>query len=163
MKKLFSEFNEFISRGNVLDLAVGVIIGSAFAKVVNSVVDNIIMPPLGLILGSSNFSDFYIVLKQGQSSLPLNATLEMAQQVGTVTWNYGQFLTDIISFLLLAIGVFLLIKGIQPLQKAITVREEKEKADAKLNEKECPYCFTDIPVKAVRCPNCTSQLDGKTS
>lgn len=156
MKKLFGEFKEFISRGNVIDLAIGVIIGTAFSSLVNSVVNNLMMPPLGLLLGNVNFQDLYIVLKQGEASLPEGATLEMARNVGAVTWNYGQFITDVISFLLLALGVFLIVKVITKLQATVSKPEQEKPAEPET--KECPFCYTSIPVKAVRCPNCTSKL-----
>ena len=97
MKKIFSDFKSFISRGNVIDLAIGIIIGSAFSSLVNSVVTNLLMPPFGLLLGNVNFQDLFVVLKQGESALPEGATLQMARDAGVVTWNYGQFITDTIS------------------------------------------------------------------
>ena len=100
MKKLFNEFKDFIMQGDVMDLAIGIIIGGAFGTVVSSVVDNLLMPPLGLLLGGVNFQDLFIVLKQGEGALPAHATLQMAKDVGAVTFNYGQFLTDVISFIL---------------------------------------------------------------
>lgn len=156
MKKLWTEFKEFISRGNVIDLAIGIIIGSAFSALVNSIVTNLLMPPFGLLLGNVNFQDLFIVMKQGESRLQPGATLQMARDAGAVTWNYGQFITDVISFLLLAMGVFLLVKVISNLKKAAKKLEVEKPAEP--HDKECPYCFTSIPVKAVRCPNCTSQL-----
>ncbi len=159
MKKWFDEFKEFIARGNVIDLAVGIIIGSAFSAIVNSVVNNIIMPPLGLLFGDADFSDLFVVLRQGEESLPPSATLEMAKEVGAVTWNYGQFITDLISFLLLALGVFLIIKGIQSIQdKAKQLKGEEEEEAEPPTEKDCPYCYKAIPIDATRCPFCTSQL-----
>ena len=158
MKKVFQDFKAFISRGNVIDLAIGIIIGSAFSALVNSIVTNLLMPPFGLLLGNVNFQDLFVVLKQGESALPEGATLQMARDAGAVTWNYGQFITDTISFLLLALGVFLIVKAITKLKSA--VEKPKDDKPAEPEEKECPYCFTSIPIKAVRCPNCTSQLEG---
>lgn len=152
MKKLLQDFREFIMRGNVIDLAIGFIIGSAFGAVITSVVNNLLMPPLGLLLGGPDFKDFFVVLKQGERELQPGATLEMAREVGAVTLNYGQFITDIINFLFLALGVFLIIKGIKSLQKP------KDKA-AEPTEKDCPFCQKAIPIKATRCPFCTSQLE----
>lgn len=157
MKKMFTEFKEFISRGNVIDLAIGIIIGAAFSTLVNSIVTNLLMPPFGLLLGNVNFQDLFIVLKQGETTLPAGSTLQMARDVGAVTWNYGQFITDLISFLLLALGVFLIIKAITKFKAAVVKQPGDE--PAKPAEKECPFCFTIIPNKAVRCPNCTSQLE----
>jgi len=151
MKKLFEEFKDFIIKGNAMDLAIGIVIGGAFSVVVNSIVDNLLMPPLGLLLGRVNFQDLFIVLRQGEQALPPNATLGMAKELGAVTFNYGQFLTDVVSFILLGLGVFLIIKGINKLKQ-----EPKEEAEP--TEKDCPYCLKTIPIKATRCPHCTSQL-----
>lgn len=153
MKKLFNEFKDFISRGNVIDLAIGVIIGGAFSTIVKSLVDNLLMPPLGMLLGGADFSDLFIVIKQGSEKLPNRATLEMAAEVGAVTFNYGQFLTDVISFLLLALGVFFIVKGINALQR------EEEQQPAEPTEKDCPFCKKAIPIEASRCPFCTSTLE----
>ncbi len=157
MKSFFKEFKDFVSRGNVIDLAVPVIIGGAFSTIVNSVVNNLLMPPVGLLFGNADFSDLFIVLKQGSASLPDGATLAMAKEVGAVTFNYGLFITDVISFLLLALGVFLLVKGINSIQNNAEKEEEKEEKEP--TEKDCPYCTKAIPVTAVRCPFCTSKLD----
>ena len=151
MKKLFEEFKDFIIKGNAMDLAIGIIIGAAFSVVVNSVVDNLLMPPLGLLLGRVKFQDLFIVLRQGEQVLPPNATLEMARELGAVTFNYGQFLTDVVSFILLGLGVFLIIKGINKLKREPEVQAEP-------TDKDCPYCLQSIPIKATRCPYCTSQL-----
>lgn len=153
MKKLLNEFKEFISRGNVIDLAIGVIIGSAFSTIVKSMVDNLLMPPLGLLFGNADFADLFVVIKKGSQALPDGATLEMAKEVGAVTFNYGQFITDLLSFLLLALGVFLIVKAINTLQR------KKEEPEEEPTEKECPFCKKAIPVEATRCPFCTSTLD----
>ncbi|MFW5713191.1 MAG: large conductance mechanosensitive channel protein MscL [Brevefilum sp.] len=156
MKKVFKDFRDFIARGNVVDLAVGLIIGSAFGTVVNSVVNNLMMPPLGLLIGNADFQDLFIVLQQGDEPLPPSATLEMARELGAVTLNYGQFITDVISFLMLALGVFLIIRGVQSLQES--VQKPKQEVEKEPTEKDCPYCQKAIPIKANRCPYCTSQL-----
>ena len=156
MKKLWHDFQEFISRGNVIDLAIGIIIGSAFSTVVNSLVNNLLMPPLGLLLGNVNFQDLFIVLKQGETSLSSEATLQMARDAGAVTFNYGLFLTDIISFLILAFSVFLIVKGMKSLEDRQNKPEEQEQAP---EEKVCPFCHKSIPIDATRCPYCTSQLE----
>ncbi len=153
MKKLFNEYKDFISRGNVIDLAIGVIIGGAFSTIVKSLVDNLLMPPLGLLFGNVDFADLFVVLKQGSEALPDDATLEMAKEVGAVTFNYGQFITDLLSFLLLALGVFLIVKAVNALQR------EKEESEAEPTEKECPFCKKAIPLEAARCPFCTSTLE----
>lgn len=157
MKSFFKDFRDFIMRGNVMDLAIGIIIGSAFSAVVNSVVDNLMMPPLGLLFGNTDFGDLFIVLRPGQEPLPPGATLEMANEIGAVTFNYGQFLTDLISFLILGFGVYLIVKGIRSFEKP---EEEEEKAPT---EKDCPHCQKSIPVKASRCPYCTSRLEESTA
>ncbi|MDF1519915.1 MAG: large conductance mechanosensitive channel protein MscL [Brevefilum sp.] len=153
MKKLINEFKDFISRGNVIDLAIGVIIGGAFSTIVKSMVDNLLMPPLGLLFGNADFADLFVVLKQGSEALPGGATLEMAKEVGAVTFNYGQFITDLLSFLLLALGVFLIVKAINAFHR------EKEEPKAEPTEKDCPFCKKAIPVEATRCPFCTSNLE----
>jgi len=157
MKKLFKDFQDFVTRGNVIVLAIGIIIGGAFSAVVNSIVNNLMMRPLGVLIGNVDFQDLFIVLKQGEEALSPEATLEMAREVGAVTLNYGQFLTDLISFLLLALGVFLMIKGIQKIKNRAAKPEEEEKAAPE--EKDCPYCQKSIPAKATRCPYCTSKLE----
>jgi large conductance mechanosensitive channel len=156
MKKLLTDFRDFIARGDVMDLAIGIIIGSAFSTIVNSVVNNLLMPPLGLLIGNVNFQDLFIVLRQGQSPLPAGATLQMAQEVGAVTFNYGQFLTDVISFLILAFAIFLIVKGLQSLKAKVAKPEADDSAPAK---KDCPFCKKVIDIQATRCPYCTSQLE----
>jgi large conductance mechanosensitive channel len=141
MKKLFEEFKDFITKGNAMDLAIGIIIGGAFSVVVNSIVNNLLMPPLGLLLGSVNFQDLFIVLRQGEQALPPNATLDMAKELGAVTFNYGQFLTDVVSFILLGLGVFLIIKAINQLKQ-----EPEEEAEP--TDKDCPYCLQQYPDKS---------------
>ena len=158
MKKLWKDFKEFVSRGNVIDLAIGIIIGSAFSTVVNSMVNNLLMPPLGLLLGNVDFQDLFIILKQGESSLARGATLQMARDAGAVTFNYGLFLTDVISFLILAFGVFLIVNGIKSLEEGLGQAEEIAQAP---EEKVCPYCYKSIPIEATRCPYCTPQLETK--
>lgn len=156
MKKLFKDFRDFISRGNMIDLAVGIIIGAAFSSVVNSIVNNLLMPPLGLLFGNTDFSDLFVVLRKGTEELPAGATLENAAEVGAVTLNYGQFITDLISFLLLAVGVFFIVKAFQSLQNSVK-KPEDEKVEPE--EKTCPYCQKSISIKASRCPFCTSNLE----
>lgn len=163
MKKLVQEFKEFIIQGNAIDLAIGIIIGAAFSAVVTSIVENLLMPPFGLILGQVDFQDLFIILRQGEQALPENATLEMAREVGAVTFNYGLFITDLVSFILLGFGVFLIVRGINRLQqKANEVKERttrKEKEVEVPTEKDCPFCQKTISINATRCPHCTSQLE----
>ncbi len=142
-------------RGNVIDMAVGIIIGAAFGKIVDSLVKDIIMPPIGLLLGKVDFSNMYFVLKDGAVPAPY-ASLTAAQAAGAVTMNIGMFINAVISFLIVAFAVFLLIKGINELQAKIDAKEEKQE---ETKTKECPYCCSVIPVKAVKCPNCTADLE----
>lgn len=151
-KGMLQEFKEFAVKGNVLDLAIAVIMGGAFGSIVNSVVNDIIMPPIGLLLGGVDFSSLFIQLKTGDPVGPY-LTLADAQAAGAVTLNYGQFLSTIITFLIVAFVIFLLVKSMNAMKK------EEEAAPAEPTTKECPHCCTEIPIKATRCPHCTSQLD----
>jgi len=148
---MMKEFREFAVKGNVVDMAVGIIIGAAFGTIVKSLVADVIMPPIGLLLGNVDFANLFIVLKQGAMAGPY-ATLADAQAAGAVTLNYGMFLNTIISFLIVAFAIFILVKNINRLKR------EKEAAPPPPSTKECPHCFSTIHVKAVRCPNCTSTL-----
>jgi large conductance mechanosensitive channel len=148
---MFKEFKEFAMRGNVVDMAVGIIIGAAFGTIVKSLVDDVIMPPIGLLLGNVNFSDFFLVLKEGTVAGPY-ASLAAAQEAGAVTINYGVFANAIISFLIVAFAMFLLIRAINQLKR------EEEAPSEEPTTKDCPYCFSTIPIKAVRCAHCTSDL-----
>ncbi|PIE39204.1 MAG: large conductance mechanosensitive channel protein MscL [Gammaproteobacteria bacterium] len=139
-------------RGNVVDMAVGIIIGGAFGTIVKSLVSDVIMPPVGMLLGGVDFTDLFVTLKEGSTAGPY-ATLEAAQAAGAVTINYGVFANAVISFLIVAFAVFLLIKGINSLKRE---QEEEEKAP---DTKECTYCCSSIPIKATRCPSCTAELD----
>jgi large conductance mechanosensitive channel len=144
------DFRDFIMRGNVVDLAVGVIIGAAFGTIVGSLVNDIIMPPIGLMLGNVDFSNMFMVLKDGIKAPPPYASLADAQTAGAVTVNYGQFITKVVTFLIVAFVVFLMVRSLARLKRA-------EPAAAP-STKDCPHCFSAIPIKATRCPNCTSQL-----
>ena len=142
---MFKEFREFIMRGNVLDLAVAVIIGAAFGKIVTSLVNDILMPPLGLVLKNVDFSNLYFDLSGGH-----HATLAQAKAAGDATIAYGVFLNNIIDFLIVAFAIFLLIRAANKMKRA--------PAPAAPTTKECPFCHTNIPLAATRCPNCTSNL-----
>jgi large conductance mechanosensitive channel len=144
---MLKEFKEFAMRGNVLDMAVGIIIGAAFGTIVTSFVNDILMPPIGLLLGRVDFSNLFITLR-GE---PL-ATLAQAKAAGATTLNYGIFLNTVVSFLIVAFAVFLLIRQVNKL------RREPEPVPAAPTAKECPYCFSSIPIKATRCAHCTSEL-----
>jgi large conductance mechanosensitive channel len=149
---MLKEFKEFAMRGNVVDMAVGIIIGGAFGTIVKSLVSDVMMPPIGLLLGGVDFSDLFVTLKQGATAGPY-ATLAAAQAAGAVTISYGLFINAVISFLIVAFTVFLLIKGINKLKR------EKEAPAAAPTTKECPYCYSTIVLKATRCPHCTSALE----
>jgi large conductance mechanosensitive channel len=144
---MWKEFKEFAMRGNVLDMAVGIIIGAAFGKIVSSFVNDVLMPPIGLLLGKVDFTNLFITLS-GQSF----ATLEEAKKAGAVTIKYGIFFNTIIDFILVALAVFLMIRQINRLKR------QPEPAPLVPTTKECPYCFSVISLKATRCPNCTSEL-----
>ena len=147
---MVKEFKDFIARGNVMDMAVGIIIGAAFGKIIASLVTDVIMPPIGLAMGGISFADMFIVLA-GQGA----PTLEAAKAAGAVTLNYGLFIDTLIQFLIIAFAVFMLVKWVNKLKKA---------APPPLPDtKECPNCFTRIPIKAVKCPNCTSTLKDKAA
>jgi len=148
---MFKEFKAFAMRGNVIDMAVGIIIGAAFGSIVQSLVKDVIMPPIGMLLGNVDFSNLFLVLKQGTTPGPYTS-LAQVQAAGAVSINYGMFLNTIISFLIVAFAVFLLIRQINRLKK-----EEAAPAAAPTT-KECTFCFSAIPIKAVRCPNCTSEI-----
>lgn len=147
---MFKEFKEFAVKGNMIDMAVGIIIGAAFGKIVASLVEDIIMPPLGLLLGKVDFTNLYLNLSGGDY-----ASLAAAKEAGAATLNYGVFINNIISFLIVAFAVFLLVRSINRLRKLKEAEPEVPAAD----EKTCPYCATTIPLAATRCPHCTSQIE----
>lgn len=149
--KMLKDFKEFAVRGNVVDMAVGIIVGAAFGTIVNSLVADIIMPPIGLLLGKVDFSNLFLVLKEGAAPSPY-VSLADARKSGAVTLNIGLFINTIISFLIVAFAVFVVIRNINRLKK------EEPAAPAAPATKECPYCLSVIPVKAVRCGHCTSEL-----
>ncbi|MBI4686161.1 MAG: large conductance mechanosensitive channel protein MscL [Nitrospirae bacterium] len=151
---MLKEFKEFAMRGNVVDMAVGIIIGAAFGSIVSSLVADIIMPPIGLILGKVDFSNLFLILKEGTIPAPY-ASIADAQKAGAVTLNYGKFINTIISFLIVAFAVFLLIRNINRFKRT------EEAPLAVPITKECPYCLSIIPLKAVRCGYCTSDLKGE--
>ena len=144
--RIIEEFKEFAMRGNVIDMAVGIIIGTTFAKIVQSFVDDVLMPPIGLLIGKVDFSNLYINLTSVHYQ-----TLAEAKEAGVPTLNYGVFLNHVIHFLIVAFVLFLFVRQMN------RIRRPKEE----INEKECPFCFTKIASKAVRCPSCTSSLEEK--
>lgn len=149
---MLQEFKEFALKGNVLDMAVGIIIGAAFGTIVQSLVKDVIMPPIGMLLGNVDFSELFIVLKQGAKAAGPYTTLKDAASAGAVTLNYGLFINSVVSFLIVAFSIFLVVKGFQQLRK-------KEVPAAKEpTTKDCPFCLSPIPIKATRCAHCTSNL-----
>jgi len=149
---MFKDFREFAIRGNVADMAVGIVIGAAFGTIVKSFVDDVLMPPIGLLLGNVDFANLFSVLKEGTKAAGPYASLAAAKTAGAVTLNWGTFINTIISFIIIAFAVFLVIKGIN------RMKQEKEAPAAEPTTKECSFCFTAIPIQATRCPHCTSQL-----
>lgn len=151
MKKIIEEFKVFIMRGNVLDLAIGVIIGGAFQKIVNSLVNDVIMPLISLITGGINFSNWFLTLDNSSYTV-----LAEAQANGANTLNYGLFLTEVLNFLIMAFVIFMFVKTMNRIaskRKKVDVKEEAVKT------KQCPYCKTEIDAQATRCPHCTSVLE----
>jgi large conductance mechanosensitive channel len=148
---MLKEFKEFAMRGNVIDMAIGIIIGAAFGAIVGTLVADVIMPPIGLLLGNVDFSNLFVVLKEGKAAGPYPSLAE-AQKAAAVTINYGVFVNAVIKFVVVAFATFFLVRSVNKLK-----RQEKV-APAAPTTKECPYCLSAIPVKATRCPHCTSQL-----
>jgi large conductance mechanosensitive channel len=147
---VLKEFKEFAMRGNVVDMAVGIIIGGAFGTIVKSLVDDVIMPPIGLLLGGVDFANFFVVLRDGTRPGPYLAVSD-AKTAGAVTLNYGLFINAVIGFLIVAFAVFLLVRGINTMRRRL-------EGPPPTATKECQYCATNSPIKATRCPQCTSQL-----
>ena len=148
---MLKDFKDFVMRGNVVDMAVGIIIGGAFGTIVKSLVSDVVMPPVGLLLGGVDFSDLFITLKEGAAAGPY-ATLAAAQEAGAVTISYGLFFNAVISFLIVALAVFMMIRSLNKMQA------EEAEEPAEPTTKECGFCFSEVPIKATRCPNCTSEL-----
>ncbi|AXE30964.1 large conductance mechanosensitive channel protein MscL [Chromobacterium phragmitis] len=151
---VLKEFKEFAVKGNVIDLAVGVVIGGAFGSIVKSLVDDVIMPPIGLLIGNVDFSNLFFVLKDGAKQAGPYVSVAAAKQAGATTLNLGLFINALVSFTIVAFAIFMLVKAINRLK-----REEAAPAPASPATKECRYCLSAIPEKATRCPCCTSQLD----
>jgi large conductance mechanosensitive channel len=148
---MIEDFKKFIMRGNVLDMAVGIIIGAAFGSIVNSLVADVIMPPIGLILGNVDFSNLFLVLRDGAKAAGPYASLAAAKAAGAITVNVGVFINTIITFLIVALAVFLLVRNVNKLYK-------KPEAPAAPTTKDCPFCLMSIPIKATRCGHCTADL-----
>jgi large conductance mechanosensitive channel len=148
------EFRAFITRGNVIDLAVGIIIGVAFGAIITSLVKDVIMPPVGLALGNVDFTNLFVTLKEGTTAAPYTS-LAAAQDAGAVTINYGLFINTIISFIIIAAVIFFFV--VRPIAR-MHARQQAAEAVPVPTTKECPFCYSNIPIKATPCPNCTSQL-----
>jgi large conductance mechanosensitive channel len=146
---MWKEFKEFAVKGNAVDLAIGVIIGAAFGGIVNSLVKDILMPPIGLITGGLDFSNKFVVLKAASGGGAFHTPADAAK-AGAVTWNYGNFITLVINFIIVAFCIFLVVKAMNKLKKPSPPTEPVSK--------ECPACAMTIPIKATRCPHCTSEL-----
>ncbi len=151
MKNIIKEFKEFAMKGNVVDLAVGLVLGAAFGAIVKSLVDDIIMPPIGLLLGKVDFSNLFVVIREGATPPPYN-TVALARDAGAVTLNFGVFINVIISFVIVAFAMFMIIKAMNRMKK------ETPKPEAVPTTRECPFCLSTVPLKASKCPFCTSDL-----
>lgn len=160
---MFAEFKKFIMRGNVIDLAVGVIIGGAFQKIVTSLVNDMIMPVIGLITGGINFNDRFAILRLPDGGLPDGVTVDsvttltQAKEYGITTFNYGSFVTAVIDFLIMAVVIFLMVKIINKINDLV-IKKEEAPAPAPTTKK-CPYCLSEVPIDAVKCAHCTSDLE----
>ena len=158
MGKFFKEFKAFALKGNVIDLAVGVIIGGAFGAIVTSLINDVIMPFVGLLFGGANFNEMFAVLRIPDNVKAAGVTadqitsLDAAKELGVTTFNYGAFITAVINFIVMALIIFLMVKAIN---KATSLKKKEEEAPT---TKKCPFCCTEIDLKACRCPNCTSEL-----
>lgn len=154
---MFKEFTKFIMRGNVVDMAVGIIIGAAFGGIVKSMVSDVIMPPIGLLLGKADFSNLFIVLRNGSPVGPYT-TVEVAHKAGATTLNYGLFLNTVVEFVIVGFAVFMLIRAVNRL----TALVPKNEVPPEVTTKECPFCLSTIPIGATRCKECTSMLPQAT-
>jgi len=150
---MLKEFRQFAMRGNVVDMAVGIIIGGTFGTIVKSLVDDVIMPPIGLILGNVDFSNLFVVLKEGTKEAGPYASVAAAHTAGAVTLNYGQFINNIVSFIIVAFSVFMLVRTMNRLQERL-----EHNPDPAATTKECPRCYSVINIKANRCPQCTADI-----
>jgi large conductance mechanosensitive channel len=151
---MLADFRKFILRGNLVELMVGFTVGAAFAVVAKSLVDDIVMPPIGLLLGGHDFSNLFVLLKAGPKGAPPYASLAEAQAAGAVTWNFGRFVNNVITFLIVAASVYVVVKTVNRLEARVKSGETPAPPD----EKPCPYCLQTVPLKATRCPHCTSTI-----
>jgi len=151
---IMKEFKDFIARGNVMDMTVGIVVGTAFGAIAKSLASDVIMPPIGLVLGKVDFGNLFLVIQEGSTPGPYK-TLADAQAVGAVTLNYGVFLNTVVSFLIVAAAVFMIVRFVNRLYRKPAVEEAQPVAT-----RPCPFCRLDISLEAVRCPHCTSHLEG---
>jgi large conductance mechanosensitive channel len=158
---MFERLKSFLLRGNLIDLAVGFTVGAAFGTVARSVVDDLVMPPISLLLGPVQLSNMYVLLKPGVDTPPPYTTLADAQAAGAVTLNYGLFINNVLTFLVIGVSVFLIVQFVQGLEKQLAEKGAPEESPEEQapTDKKCPYCKTTIPYEAIRCPNCTTHLD----
>jgi large conductance mechanosensitive channel len=152
---MLKEFRDFAMKGNVVDMAVGIIIGGAFGTVVNTLVSDILMPPIGLLLKGVDFTNLFVVIREGVKNAPY-ATLADAKTAGAVTLNYGIFLNAVIGFIIVSFSVYLLVRAVNRMR--VSAPQPQKGAPSEPAKKECPFCCSMVPAKAVRCPACTSQL-----
>lgn len=157
--KWWNDFTSFLMRGSLVDMAIGFTVGAAFSTVARSLVDDVLMPPLGLLLGGVDFSDLFIVLKEGPKADAPYATLAAAQAAGAVTLNYGKFANALLALLIVAVAMFVLIRLMQRVERSLEAALEETQPASEPANKKCPFCRTTIAYRATRCPNCTSQLD----
>ena len=155
MKKIASEFKEFIMRGNVMDMAVGVIIGGAFKSIVDALINDLIMPFIGLITGGINFNEQFIILKLPEGVDAAEVTYSNASDLGATIWGYGAFITAVINFLIMALIVFLMVKGIN---KVTSIGKKKEEEEEAATTKKCPHCCEEVNIEATKCPHCTGDI-----
>ncbi len=149
---MLKEFKEFAMRGNVVDMAVGIVIGTAFGAIVTSLVKDVVMPPIGLLLGNADFSDLFLVLQEGSEAPAPYATLAAAQEAGAVTVNLGLFVNAVINFLIIAFAIFMVIRAMNRMKR------EQEEPPAEPTTRECPECLSEIPIAARRCSHCTVEV-----
>lgn len=152
---MLKEFKEFAFKGNLIDMAVGIIIGGAFGTIVQSLVNDIIMPPIGLLIGNVDFRDLFVLLKSGTTPGPYT-NLAAAKSAGAVTFNYGMFINNLVAFLIVAFSVFMLVKMLKMLERVDILKKQEKQADPVA--KKCPYCMSTIDLQATRCPYCTSEI-----
>ena len=152
MSFIIEEFKKFITRGSIIDMSIGLVIGASFNNIVNSFVKDILMPPIGLILGGMDFSNLFIVLKEGKKNIKTYASLQSALYDNAIVMSFGVFINSIVSFFITSLALFMIIKSFNKVKEKII-------KDKKISQKECPYCFSNININATRCPNCTSNLE----